>query len=311
MKKVVAVAPYWHNNSNNFKTFVYNTWKEMGGAIMPSHYPKRIFHKFAYSIELPAFHKNKRIAQLRFAESASLSFDTFPEYAKYEIIPFIWDCWPSYFEKTCQWFIKYNVRTAIFTSSQTADRMKKRFPMMNILAITEGINVSLYERGKNLNERIISLYEIGSVQRSFFKKRYPEDYQRLCNIPNDWSPRLRNDFLRFLAETKVTIIFPKCMTQPEITGDIETLTQRYWECMLSRMVMVGHAPKELIKLIGYNPVIPVDINNPASQVETIINNINNYQTLVDKNRETALEYAPWNIRIKSIMEWLSSCGYSV
>ena len=45
------------------------------------------------------------------------------------------------------------------------------------------------------------------------------------------------------------------MTQPEVAGDIETLTQRYWECMFSRMVMVGHAPQELIDFIGYNPVI--------------------------------------------------------
>lgn len=38
--------------------------------------------------------------------------------------------------------------------------------------------------------------------------------------------------------------------QPEIAGDIETLTQRYWECMFSRMVMVGHAPQELLTLSG-------------------------------------------------------------
>ena len=30
------------------------------------------------------------------------------------------------------------------------------------------------------------------------------------------------------------------MTQPEMAGDIETLTQRYRECMFSRMVMAGH-----------------------------------------------------------------------
>ena len=46
--------------------------------------------------------------------------------------------------------------------------------------------------------------------------------------------------------------------KPELAGDIETLTQRYWECMLSRIVMLGHAPQELIDLIGYNPVIEID-----------------------------------------------------
>ena len=37
-----------------------------------------------------------------------------------------------------------------------------------------------------------------------------------------------------------------------------TLTQRYWECMFSRMVMVGHAPQEFIDFIGYNPVIELN-----------------------------------------------------
>ena len=75
--------------------------------------------------------------------------------------------------------------------------------------------------------------------------------------------------------------------------------------------MVGHAPKELTDLIGYNPVIPIDTDNPVRQLESIINNIAEYQTLVDKNREYALKYAPWDLRINTIMQWLESCGYTV
>lgn len=310
-KKVLAVAPYWHKRSNNFKTHVYNAWEKCGGGIMKSHYPFHFMHGLAYKYEIPSFFKSKKTAQLRFVESTSISFDTFPDYSRYEIIPFVWDCWPGQFEKTCKWFVKHGVRSAIFTSSQTAERMQKRFPQMNILSITEGINVDLYEQGKELNERIINLFEIGSVSRSFFKKKYVEDYKRLCNIPEGWSSRLHKDFLRYLIETKVTIVFPRCITQPSIAGNIETLTQRYWECMLSRIVMVGHAPKELTDLIGYNPVIPIDLDNPVHQVESIINNINDYQVLVDKNREHALKYAPWDLRINTIMQWLESCGYTV
>ena len=49
-------------------------------------------------------------------------------------------------------------------------------------------------------------------------------------------------------------------------GDIETLTQRYWENMLSRIIMVGHAPKELVDLIGYNPIIEIDKENDKEQI---------------------------------------------
>lgn len=310
-KRVLAVAPYWHERSNNFKTYVYNAWRNCGGYIMKSHYPWHRLKGLAYNYTLPSFFKDKKIAQLRFVESGSINFDTFPGYARYEIIPMVWDCWPKQFENTCKWFDKHNVRTAIFTSSQTAERMQQRFPQMNILFITEGINVDFYKSGKELNERIINLYEIGSVSRSYFKKKYPDDYKRLCGIPKGWSTRFRKDFLHFLTETKVTVIFPRCKTQPGVAGDIETLTQRYWECMLSRIVMVGYAPKELVDLIGYDPVIPMNMDNPVCQLETIINHINDYQTLVDKNRDTALKFASWDIRIKTIMEWLTSCGYNV
>ena len=149
MKQVVAVAPY--NHGINFKMQVYNAWVKTGGKTMSSHYPPHLFHGYAFNYELPSVWKYNKKAQLRFVEPVSISFDTFPDYARYEIIPMIWDCWPMYFEKTCQWFIKHNVRTAIFTSSQTADRMKERFPEMNILAITEGIDTSKYIEGKNLN----------------------------------------------------------------------------------------------------------------------------------------------------------------
>ena len=95
------------------------------------------------------------------------------------------------------------------------------------------------------------------------------------------------------------------MTQPEVAGDIETLTQRYWECMFSRMVMVGHAPQELIDFIGYNPVIELsDKISAEEQIADVIEHIEDYQVLVDKNRETAEKLGSWDVRIKWLMEEL-------
>ena len=79
----------------------------------------------------------------------------------------------------------------------------------------------------------------------------------------------------------------------------------------SRTVLLGRAPKELIELIGYNPVIVLDKNHPDEQVRDIVNHISDYQELVDKNREMALRMAPWEIRMKKIMTWLESLGYQV
>ena len=101
---------------------------------------------------------------------------------------------------------------------------------------------------------------------------------------------------------KVTITLPRSMTQPEVAGDIETLTQRYWECMFSRMVMVGHAPQELIDFIGYNPVIELSDKISAEElIADVIEHIEDYQALVDKNRETAERLGSWEMRMKWLM----------
>ena len=114
-----------------------------------------------------------------------------------------------------------------------------------------------------------------------------------------------------MSDAKVTLALPRCDIDQEVTGGVETLTQRFWEGMLSRSVLVGRAPKELTDLIGYNPVITLDRQNAEEQIKDIITHIDDYQVLVDKNRETALTMAPWNIRIKKIMNWLTELGYKI
>ena len=309
MTRIYSVSPY--NHGINFKMQVYEAWIKIGGKTKPAHYPWRAFHKFAYNYELPTFHKSDKIAQLRFVEPVSLSFDTFPDYARYEIIPMIWDCWPMYFEKTCQWFIKHNVRTAIFTSSQTADRMKERFPEMNILSITEGIDTSKYKEGKNLNERSIDLLEFGRRNKIVFDVSLPQNYTHLYSKNGEHLFKTEQDLMNGLADSKITVCYPRCDTQPQKAGDIETLTQRYWEAMLSRIVIVGRAPKELIDLIGYNPVIEIGKENQKERIIDIINHINNYQSLVDRNNDTAKKMGSWDIRVKQIMDWLKSTGYHI
>lgn len=312
-KHVKAVAPFRYPDAFNFKMPVFEAWVRMGGRTIPSHYPWRKLHGLAYKHELPTLYKSKSVAQLRFVQPLSLSFDTFPGYVCHEIIPLIWDCWPAYFEKTCRWLKKHHVRTAIFTSSQTAERMREQFPNMNILTITEGISVEDFDEGMVLKKRVISLYEIGSVKRGYFRKKYSEEYKKLFTKPKEWGFKTQKDYKQLLQNSKVTVIFPRSITEPETAQGIETLTQRYWECMLSRILMVGHAPKELVDLVGYNPVIELDMEHDLEQIEKILSDIDNpiYQEIVDRNRETALRMGSWDLRMSQVMEWLRGLGYEV
>ena len=318
MKTVKAVAPYIYEGGINFKHKPYEAWVKLGGQVAPAHYPPRFLHGLAFRCELPATLKKlslslklslKDSARLRFVEPVSLYFDTFPDYAFYEIIPFVWDCWPQYFEKMCSWLEKHEVMTAIFTSSQTVDRIRERFPQMNVMYCPEAVDASCYTEGKLLKERSIDLLEFGRSNEKFFQAALPESLNHVCTMQNGKYIYTNEQLYDVMGDAKVTITLPRSYTQPEIAGEIETLTQRYWECMLSRIVMVGHAPKELIDLIGYNPVIELEKDRANEQIQDILANIVNYQELVDKNREVALKMGDWKIRMKDVMNFLSANNY--
>ena len=307
---VKAVSPYIHPEYLNFKVAPYEAWVKCGGKTADAHYPARPFHGFAFRYELPTLWKSKKEARLRFVSGYSIIFDSFPDYAWYEIIPVIWDCWPPLVDSVASFFTRHHIRTAIFTSSQTADIFRHRFPDMNILHITEGVDIQLYSKGKPLAERKIDILEVGRKDGHFFKTPFPTGIKHIKTGNFDRFFKTDEEFRLALADTKVTINVPRCDVDLK-AGNIETLTQRYWECMLSRVVMIGRAPKELVDLIGYNPVVEWEGKDATPKVAEILDNIDKYQSVVDENLEVALQKAPWDIRIKKIMSFLTEMGYKI
>ena len=316
-KTIKAVAPFAHPGFLNFKQAPFAAWVRNGGQVAEAHYPPRWLHGAAYRWELPTIWKSRKEARLRFVEPVSLSFDSFPDYARYEVVPMFWDCWPRYFEKTCRWLRKHGVKTAIFSSRQTAEMMQERFSVknkgwqkINVIWCPEAVDDSVYQKGKLLKDRNIDLLEFGRSNDKVFKVDQLEsvidnknrNLNHVCTKQNGKFIYTNEQLYEAMGNAKVTIALPRSITQPEVAGDIETLTQRYWECMFSRMVMVGHAPQELIDFIGYNPVIELnDKISPEEQIADVIEHIEDYQVLVDKNRETAEKLGSWDVRMKWLM----------
>lgn len=314
MKKFLkAVAPFQHSGFLNFKMFPFEAWKLHEGKVAEEHYPPRFLHGAVYRWELPTIWKGKEEARLRFVEPVSLSFDSFPDYARYEIVPMFWDCWPCYFDKTRDWLKRHRVKTAIFSSRQTVERMQEALPHVNIIWCAEAVDDSVYDKGCLLKDREIDLLEFGRSNDRIVNAEKLEQVKigenslsHVCTKQNGKFIYTNEQLYQAMGNAKVTIALPRSMTQPEIAGDIETLTQRYWECMFSRMVMVGHAPQELIDFIGYNPVI--ELRNDISPVELlreVLEHVENYQGLVEKNLETAQRLGSWNVRMKWLMGELS------
>jgi len=309
-KKILkAVAPFYHPGFLNFKMPPFEAWKQNGGQVAVEHYPPLFLHGAAFRWELPTIWKSKKEARLRFVEPVSLSFDTFPDYARYEIVPMFWDCWPCYFEKTHDWLVQHQVKTAIFSSRQTAERMQEALPHVNIIWCAEAVDDSVYDKGKLLKDREIDLLEFGrsndrvvDAEKLEQVKMGENGLKHVCTKQHGKFIYTNEQLYQAMGNAKVTIALPRSMTQSEIAGDIETLTQRYWECMFSRMVMVGHAPQELIDFIGYNPVIELrDDISAEDLIRNVLEHIEDYQGLVDRNLETAKRLGSWKVRMKWLM----------
>lgn len=311
MKKIVeAVRPYKYKNNSNFKMAPYLAWKNAGGRVIDSRKLEKYYESISYHVDLPTIMHNDKV-RLRFVEGACVRFDTFPDYICHEVIPVIWDCWPAHFDNMAFWFKKHKVKTAFFTSSQTADRMQDLFPNINVFHLPEAIETDKYKKGELLSKRVYDYLEFGRCCYYVNTKKISSKIKILSSRNEQGVLSDRNKLIEALSDSKITICIPRIDNQPEIAGNIETLTQRYWECMLSRILIIGRAPQELIDIIGYDPVIHLDKDNFDNQIAYIIENIDKYQELVDKNREMALIHGDWKIRIDFIRKTLLKLGYVI
>lgn len=218
------------------------------------------------------------------------------------------------------------MRTAIFSSRQTAEKIQERFSgkhegwqKIDVIWCAEAVDESVYQQGKLLKDRAVDLLEFGrsndkvvSSAKLAGVKINGAPLQHVCTKQNGKFIFTNEQLYEAMGDAKVTIALPHSMTQPEIAGDIETLTQCYWECMFSGMGMVGHASQELIDFIGYNPVI--ELNYALSSevlIADVISHVEEYQPLVDKNRATAERLGSWDVRIAWMMEVLEKYEYEV
>lgn len=304
-----AVEPYFHLGSINFKSTPYKAWKELGGQVARPLFPPRLLHGFAFRCGLPALWHTGCEARLMFVEPVSITFDTFPYAATHEIVPFIWDCWPRYYDRMEQWMRRHRVRTAIFTARQEMEAMQQRLPEVRMLHCPEAVDAALYSAGKPLAERNIDLLEFGRSNVKVIGNMETVGIRHVSTLKDGRYIYSNAELFSAMADARVTLCLPRSITHPKLAEGVETLTQRYWEAMFSRMLIVGHAPQELVDIVGYNPVIELDTRNPARQIAHLIAHIADYQPMVDRNREAALAKGEWKQRMQRLMDRLETCGY--
>lgn len=265
--------------------------------------------------------KRKKKAIIVTSRGEALFKNAFPFFYNYEIIPMLWDVWPDCWESLYRDLRLFECKTVFVTVKAMAEKISHD---LNIQAywLPEGIDPDRYEKGAKLCDRPMELYELGRqkgeyhvVLEELHRKDVVKSYYR--NIYNAEGGLVKLAFptaealLEGLRKVKIVVSFPQMDTHPQRAGKLDTLTQRYWEAMLSGCLIVGRAPDELIELMGYNPVVNVNWKEPEKQLEYILGNISDYQELVDRNYVIALEKAPWNRRIRTLIEILKRRGYAI
>lgn len=228
----------------------------------------------------------------------------FPFGYTHEIVPVLWDTWPRYHDRIVSSFRRHCVKVAFFTQRMVAEKIHALLPNVACHWLPEGINEAVYIKGERLSARSHNVLELGRLNQDYHSAIMGGGGRGVM-FRDQREGLLFNDFdslKQGLSDTKIVVNFPRCDTNPEMAGGIETLTQRYWESMLSRSLMIGRAPKELVDFIGYNPVIDVDWRNPMKQLKSLLANIDSYQDFVDKNYRVALQMSPWRERVPKLLE---------
>lgn len=246
--------------------------------------------------------------------------DAMPYAMNSEVIPMLWDSWPRGWKKQIRAMRCLNCKVCLITCKYSGRQLEKDIPGIKTIWIPEGIETDNYKEGPSLNERTISVCELGRQLKPYHKKLVELHekgvidtllYNRYDSRGHwiDMAFKTNEDLYKGLQQVKILISFPCCDTHPVESGGVETLTQRYWEAMLCRCIIVGRSPQELIDLIGYDPVVTADLDNPEAQIAEILNDVSAYQNLVDRNLETARKYASWHSRMPYIKQKLTDMGY--
>lgn len=289
-----------------YQNWFCEAWRRAGGACKRQvSVPHAIRAAFGHAGL--GFATGVRRGRLLVCGSRRIDSVAWPWCYAYEIVPVIWDLWPGNLPTFARFIRNNRVRTLFCTSSQQVEKLRQMFPQVNAVWLPEGIDIASYPCGGPLVTRPIDVLEYGRrnarVHDSLVKRGFVRDHRLLFQSGD---ALLFPDFPSMTAairQAKISICHPQCDTNPQCAGTIETLTQRYWEGMLSGTLIVGRAPRELINLCGYNPVVELQ-GRLAEEIEDILAHIGDYQVLVDRNRAFAERNADWSCRIPLVKKAL-------
>jgi len=213
---------------------------------------------------------------------------------------YLFDAWPDKHAAIREFVTAWGVQYAFLSSSQAAERLAGLSDRCTFIWVPEGVDPSRYSQ-RSYIEKDIDVLQLGRKYDShhgviapalekagrsyFYEKRKGE-----IVFPS------RREFVEGLARARISICVPSSITHPERAGDIETMTLRYLQSMVSKCLVLGKAPAEMIELFGYDPVIAIDETDPAGQILELLERYEEYIPLIEKNFEVVERNHTWERR---------------
>lgn len=292
-----------------YQKWFCEAWEEAGGAVLEERVklPWRL-KQIIGRLRL-CFSMGNRRKKLLITASGRMDTVAWPWCYFYEIVPVLWDVWPFQVPHLIRFIRRNRVRTLFCTASAVVEEVNRAVPTCHAVWMPEGIKSSCYPMGEPLVRREVDVLEYGRMKAAVHQDLLQSDISRSAKHVYPMESRLvaqdAEAFRGLLRNAKIAVCYPQRDTNQLRAGQTETLTQRYWECMLSGTLMVGRAPKELIDLCGYDPVVPLH-EHPAQEIASTLSSIESLQSLADKNRQTALRLADWSVRMNGVKDALNA-----
>jgi hypothetical protein len=288
----------------------YTKWKSINGS---TYIIRRIFEKFylpkleyrTFNFNLPTLNRNRIV----FASLSGIEYvKIFQHYLFQSRLKAIYqfDTWTHDNTINENAFRSFKINLAFMSIREASEYFNSlNIPNFKAHWIPEAINSESY-KFSDVDGKNIDILQYGRRwewlhdQILTFCKIYKMNYmypKEIGSVKHQFKDR--DELLDVLSRTKVAICVPKTITHPEIY-DLPAVTTRYFECMASKCLILGHAPEDLIKLFEYNPIIEVDYSAPLDQFAYLLDHYIEYIPLIERNYQITKEKHQWHNRITDI-----------
>jgi hypothetical protein len=263
----------------------------------------------------------RQIAQVRdeaafVALMGPMESQLFPRCFFGKSILYCFDCWPRDYARWGSLFRRHQTQFAFFSARRSAEVFSSRLPEMQSLWLPEATDPHVYDSSKPLAQRTIDVLELGRRYESIHADivgplaggGVTHLYERAAG---EIVFATHDELVAGLGDAKLSILFPSSLTHPSRSGDVETVTHKYFESIASGCIPVGRCPAELEDLFGYDPVVPLDESDPVAHIRALLDDVDAHGALVERNLARLLEVGTWDARARSLLDTLQARGYAL